>query len=281
MAKDSMSGNCQETRKPRCCLGLLALIAAMALSAAPSSVAAAAESGTGSTAGETAAESPVDSPEPAPAAPAAPATGWAPAGAGPETSGGEASEAQRGSSLGSGGAPQPSAPANPQPSAAAPSRNPGASAGAEPASTDLSGYYESEPAGAATDEGDVSATPTGVSGDPVKAVAASPRPVHLGAAAALAHSEPHPADSAAPPETAPSQPASHDDRTAPAETLPLAVLIVAALVLAVAGAVAARRWLRHRRRGQLEALWARRQSDWDAAVSQIRLERAPGHNAGH
>jgi hypothetical protein len=285
MAEEFMSENCRATGRLRRRIEFSMFVVALTLLAAvPSALAAGAESGTGSTTGEPVVESPGDSSEPAaPAAPAAPpATGWAPAGAGTEASSGGAAEAERGSSLGSGGAPQPAPAASPT-QVSAPSGGRGGSTPAEPTYTAPSSYSEPEAAAAPSAAPSTSTPPADGGADPVKQAAPTRQAAHLdvGPAAVLARAEPRSDASAPASETAAPLSDPRDQAASGSDALPLGILFVAGLVLTALGAVAVRRWRRHRRRGQLEALWDRRQADWDAAVSQIRLERTPGHNAGH
>jgi hypothetical protein len=93
--------------------------------------------------------------------------------------------------------------------------------------------------------------------------------VGVGTATALTHSESPRNDTSGKPVAAAAfvDPAAQGGSGS--SPLPLVVLILAGLVLSYA---ALRLWRLHQRR-RLEALWHRRDADWEAVVHQIEIER--------
>lgn len=252
----------------------LIVVAAMALAAAvPAGALADGPSG------ETVTESPGASTEPVTPAPS---TGWTPQGAGTETSGSGTAQVRHGSSLGSGGAPKQAAPSGEKQSGTTaearggPVAEPTAPTSVEP---EIASSAYQEPSSPVP-----SAAAGHASTPPVEPATGSPEPSHaadqaaagkaaVDAAARLTQAEAPPVAKGGSAPQAAAPPANPSGQEASGSGALLWIAIVCGLVLLYAGGRAALRW---RRRARLQALWARRESEWDAAISEIRLERAPG-----
>jgi hypothetical protein len=272
-----MGGMCREMRKLRRGLGFAIVAAAMTLLAAvpAGALAAGGESGGSSTPAGTATESPGSSAEPAAPAGSPPSsTGWVPEGTGTETSSEGAAEAQRGSSLGSGGAPKQGGSTSEGQGGASRGEQGGPSGG-ESSYTGSSDYYEpyepkSSPPPAVEPPPN---TPRAVVTHSVRSPAPTGRAA-VGAATPLKLSaSPQAANASSAPSAAVAPSTASGDRAASGSgAVPVWLVIVCGLALACVGSLGVHRWRRRRHEERLAALWERRKANWEAAISQVRLE---------
>ncbi len=260
----------------RRCIELWIVVAALALFAAPSAgaVEAGEEPGGSPPPGETTTESPGSTAEPAPSSSGS--TGWTPVGPDTGVSSDGAAQIRRGSSLGSGGGSEP---------AGSTGEEEVGSTGGEPSYAGSGGGYEPESSTPSTFGEAPSERRAERTTDPV----APPAPIDkavdvaIGTGTPLTLPEAHRGDDVSSASPAPAAPLtdSGDQATSVFDALLSVAAIVLGLGLVYAGwRVGLHLWHRRAQRRHLEVRW-RRKADWDAAVRQIELRRAPAASNGN